>query len=205
MAAIQRWVGHTSGGPIDTSCHLMQFQGAQIWWSPERCAIVAAPDRLISIRNALIEVTFYELELRHIERQVGAAWPEMEADLPLAFQFDERSIQRRSELKKRFQLALLGRARLARIGPYVHAPHLYPPTLSSQLSERLRERTRMMHRHEFLSEQLEVFGNVYELCGQRSSDYVHTRTGTILEWIIIILLLAQTLFTVVEIFAASGT
>jgi uncharacterized Rmd1/YagE family protein len=94
---------------------------------------------------------------------------------------------------------------MARIGPYVHAPHMYPPTLASQISERLRERTRMMHRHEFLDEQLEVFHTVYESCAQRSSDFMLARSGHTLEWIIIVILLVQTLFSVVEILAGTGT
>jgi hypothetical protein len=53
----------------------------------------------------------------------------------------------------------------------------------------------MMHRHEFLGEQLEVFERVYEMCGQRSSDFKLARTGHMLEWTIILLLVAQLLLS----------
>jgi hypothetical protein len=182
----------------------MTFQGAQICWRRARCAILAQADRLEAIRKALIEVSFYEAELGDIERTLGANWPQWEADLPLAFEFEERSINKRKQLRQRFQQVLLSRAKLARIGPYVTCPHLHPPTLASQIGERLRERTRMVHRYEFLGEQIEVFERIYEMCGQRASDFMLTRSGNMLEWIIIVLLLTQVLFGGFELLTSMG-
>jgi uncharacterized Rmd1/YagE family protein len=65
--------------------------------------------------------------------------------------------------------------------------------LASQVAERFRERTRLLHRHEILGDQLEVFEKVYDSCGQRISDYVQSRTGHILECVIIVLLVLQIL------------
>jgi len=121
----------------------------------------------------------------------------------MAFEFEASSIPQRKQLRRRFQEVLLLRAKLARLGPHVHCPHLHPPTLASQIGERLRERTRLVHRHEFLTEQVEVFERVYEMCGQKASDFMLARQGHMLEWILIILLFVATLLQVFEILSSA--
>lgn len=194
LGQVQHWV-EASEGSNAAAAQWMTFQGTQICWTPQRCAILGATERLESLRHAVVEVYYYESELRRIERALGESWPAMEADIPLAFEFHENSLGKQKSLQQRFQQVAVLRARLARLGPFVYSPHLHPPTLASQIAERFRERTRMMHRHEFLGEQLEVFERVYEMCGQRSSDFKLARTGHMLEWTIILLLVAQLLLS----------
>ena len=197
LGQVQHWV-EASEGSNATAAQWMTFQGTQICWTPHRCAILGAPERLESLRLAVVEVYYYESELRRIERALGESWPAMETDIPLAYEFHENSLGKQKSLQQRFQQVAMLRARLARLGPFVYSPHLHPPTLASQIAERFRERTRMMHRHEFLGEQLEVFEHVYEMCGQRSSDFKLARTGHMLEWTIILLLVAQLLLSAFE-------
>lgn len=204
METMQSWVDQGQPPGVQAS-HIMTFQGVQICWSISRIAILATSQRLPAIRNSLIEASYYETELCKVEAELGKNWPQLEADMPLAFEFNQQSIPKRKQLRDRFQQILQQQAHMARIGPYVHAPYMYPPTLASQIGERLRERTRMMHRHEFLDDQLEVFHTVYESCAQRSSDFMLARSGHTLEWIIIVILLMQTLFSVVEMLAGTGT
>jgi hypothetical protein len=184
---------------------LMTLQGAQILWNRGRVAILAPEERLDALRKAVVEVSYYEAELRDIERVLAETWPQLEADLPLAFEFDASAIERRAALRERFEQVVLLRARLARVGQHVHCPHLHPPTLASQAAERLRERTQLLHRHEFLEGQIEVFEDVYERCGQRASDFMLARSGYTLEWIIIILLAAQILLTAFEMLTRTGS
>jgi len=172
---------------------LMMLQGTRLVWGDRGLALIAAPERWDSLRAAILEVWYYEAELRDIERSIGENWPQMEQDLSLAFEFNEQAIGRRKELQQRFQQTMLLRARMARIATHVHAPHVHPATLASQINERLRERMRMAHRHEYLDEQVEVYEGVYEQCAERSSNFMLTRSGNILEWVIIILLLTQIL------------
>lgn len=194
---VQHWV-EASEGSNATAAQWMTFQGTQICWTPQRCSILGAPERQESLRHAVVEVYYYESELKRIERALGESWPAMEADIPLAYEFHENSLGKQKSLQQRFQQVAMLRARLARLGPFVYSPHLHPPTLASQIAERFRERTRMMHRHEFLGEQLEVFEHIYEMCGQRSSDFKLARTGHMLEWTIILLLVAQLLLSAFE-------
>ncbi len=195
----------SAGVEGNVSSQMMTLQGAQVFWTAKRVAVIAPVDRLNSVGKALIEAAWYEAELLDLERKLGAAWPQMEADMPLAFTFDERALGKQKQLQERFQEVLLVRARLARLGPHVHRPHLHPPTLASQVGERYRERNQMIHRHEFLSEQVEVFEHVYESCGQRSSDFIQSRKGHMLEWIIIVLLSTQLLLWVFELLTSVGS
>jgi uncharacterized Rmd1/YagE family protein len=94
--------------------------------------------------------------------------------------------------------------RAVRLAPRVHLPHVHPPTLASQLAERLRERARLPERLEHLREKLELQFHAVELASQRVSDYALARTGHTLEWVIIIMLAAQTILLLVELLAGYG-
>lgn len=211
LHAVQEWVdsspvgnGHVHGAaPVPPQ--FMTFQGVHIAWQGERYAVLARAETLDAAVRAAMEVAFYQSELAVIEQEISGHWGELEGDIPLACQFDESTLPRKAELGKRFGRVMEQRARLARIGPFVRLPHVYPPTLASQIGERLRERTRMEERYEFVDEQIEVFEQVYEQCNERANQYALTRSGNILEWIIIILLLTQILLTAVEILSTTGT
>lgn len=209
LARIEHWVTGTDGLSQRNSSSgiapvlMMTLQGAKVLWRNGRAAVLAQADRLDTLKLAVIESAFYELEVSQLERLIGENWPQLEADVPQAFAVDDTTFQTRKELSLRYRQSMAWRSRLARVGPAVHSPHVYPATLASQMSERFRERTRLTHRHEFLQDQMEIFERVYESCAQRSSDYVLARKGHILEWIIIILLLTQILFYVFEILSSA--
>lgn len=182
----------------------MAFQGSRIRWSPSRCAILAPEERLAAIRRAVIEVSAQDRTLRQVERALDATWPELDTDAPLAFEFEERAVGRRGQLRERLKRVLHLKARIARIAPAVLAPPVYPPTLASQVADRLRERLRIVARHEAASIQVDVFRDTYEMCGQRASDFMLARTGHRLEWVIIVLLAAQLMLWGFEYLATAG-
>ena len=75
---------------------------------------------------------------------------------------------------------------------------------TAALGERLRERTRLVERAEFASQQLEVYERVYEQAGQRRNDFLLQRSSNQLEWIIILLLLTQIVLVLVEMLGGQG-
>lgn len=183
---------------------LITLHGARVVWTPGRAAIIAPAERLDLLRLALVEFAFHDGEIRQIEQAIAKTWPELEADAPLAFQFDEKTAPRREQLGERFQQILGLRARLARINPVVHRPPIHPPTLAGQLGERLKERTRLAERIEYLSGQVEVVERVYEMCAERASEYVHSKKETTLEWVIIVLLATETIILLIDLMARLG-
>ncbi len=184
---------------------MLTLHGAVVLWRSGRSAILANPERMDSVLDALMEFSFYELHLRKMEGEIGAGWIQLEQDSPLAFDFTDTGLSQRSDLKNRFQRAISLSGQLARLTPQIHHPPVYPPTLRSQVAERLRERTRLTERLEFLGGQLEVFERVYEMCGQRASEFSLARKGHTLEMILILLLSLQTLFLIVDLLSATGT
>jgi len=82
---------------------------------------------------------------------------------------------------------------------------LHPPTLASQLGERLRERTRLLERQEFASQRADLAERVAEACGQRALEAGIARRHTALEWTIVVLLVVQTALLVVELLAQRAT
>ncbi|MCY2945736.1 MAG: hypothetical protein NT142_14595 [Planctomycetota bacterium] len=184
---------------------MLTLHGAVVLWRSGRSAILANPERMDSVLDALMEFSFYELHLRKMEGEIGAGWIQLEQDSPLAFDFTDTGLSQRSDLKNRFKRAISLRGQLARVTPQIHHPPVYPPTLRSQVAERLRERTRLTERLEFLGGQLEVFERVYEMCGQRASEFSLARKGHTLEMILILLLALQTLFLIFDLLSATGT
>jgi len=202
--AVRQWVDAdpSAGG---RAALWTAFQGTHIYWSIGRCAILAPTERLEGLRKVILEAGRHERELQAIERSVTECWPALESDAPLAFEFNERSVARRTELQGRLTRAVVLRSRLARISPYLLSPLEHPPTLASQVAERMRERLCMASRFEAAGAQLDVIRDTYEMCGQRASDYFLARTGHQLEMVIIVLLAAQLLLWGFEYLTATAS
>lgn len=192
------WVA--AAGPVQS----IALHGAAVAWAPGRAAILVEPSRIDSVRAAVVEFLFRERELSAIEADVHAGWPDVEADAPLGFEFRDRDADRRQVLGERFQRTIGLRSRLARLLPHLDRPPVHPPTLASQVGERLRERSRMAERADFLDGQLEVHERVYDLCGQRASDWRLARKSTTLEWAIVVLLAVETVLILVGLLSSRG-
>lgn len=214
LDALRKWVdaGQSTG---DARPQTLAVHGVQIVWAhllpnaggtrSARIGVAAPAERLPRVVPAILEFACLEEAVQTLEQTLAQAWPELEEDGPLAFDFDHRSERRRSVLARRFQQVLGIRAKWAQLQPPLHRPLVYPPTLASQVGERLRERVRLAERWESLGGQIEVFQNVYELCAQRAQDWRLAWKGHTLEVLIILLLLLQTVLLVFELFASRET
>lgn len=184
---------------------LISLHGVDVYWCTGRAIVRAPKDRVDAVRRAILEFAVAERELVAIEKSVNSSWDTLEGDVPTAFSYGEGNVRDRAELGKRFQKAISLQARMSRIVPLIVQPAQYPPTLESQLHERMRERLRQEDRLEVLEGQLDIFQRVYEMCGQRSADFMVARTGHILEWIIILLLAFQTIMAIIDYIPSSTT
>jgi len=184
---------------------LISLHGVEVLWNDGRAAATAPRDRIDSVRKAILDFAIAERELRLTEETLNLSWKQLENDIPTAFAYSEEKVRDRAALGKRFQQIIELRGRLSRVIPLIVQPSQYPPTLQSQTLERLRERMRQEDRVEVVERQLDIFNNVYEMCSQRSSDFMLARSGHILEWIIILLLALQTILSVVDYLPATGT
>lgn len=196
--AWQAWV-EASAPDSATPSVWMTFQRASVAWRPGRAVVSASADRLASATGAVREGVRYEMSLQSIERAASEGWTDLEADSASAFEPDPGSPKRRAELLDRYRRTVAWRARLARIAPYLLSPLVHPPTLGSQIGDRWRERLRMEARYEAVEAQLEVYHDVYDACGQRTSEARLARAGHTLEWAIVVILVLQSLFWLFDI------
>ncbi len=201
---LQEWLDQSDSEATTQRSQWLALQGAQIVWHPKCVVVMVSPQRLTSVCQAVLEGYFFESELRSLEAELEANWDNTLADSPLGFEFNTAGIPRREELSHRFQEVLRWRTRFARLTSFVIVPHVYPPTLASQIGERLRERLRMEERMELVEGKLEVQERVYELCSHRSSEFMLARTGHQLEWAIIILLGFQTLMWIADLLSQTS-
>ena len=183
---------------------VLTVHGAQIVWSASRAAILAAPDRTGPFLLALIEFSYHERELRKLEQEIAASWPLLEADAPLAHSVTASDPDRFEEVGLRMEQTLKRRMRLARLVSHLYQPRAGLTPLATQLVERLRERASVEERHDALVSQLEVFERVYELTGQRISDFTAAQQSRTLEWVIIVILAAEALLLLIDLLWLMG-
>jgi hypothetical protein len=182
----------------------MQMQGCTILQHGTRMVIFTlTEDRIVPILKTMLEAFYLEREVGRLESELAKNWSDWDEDIPLGIVFGERQLGTRARLVEHHNAVRRFRSRLERLSPAIHAPHVYPPTYASQASERYRERAQLSHRHEVLDGQLQSFETLYESCAQRASDYANARTGHILEWVIIFLLVIQVLFYSFEILTST--
>jgi hypothetical protein len=179
--------------------------GCHVVWAPGRAAVIGPESRLGQLRAALLEFAAREAELRAAERRAILLLDGSEDDAAATFVVDERLSSRLADAASRYREAVSVRRQLAALSPAIHAPPVHPPTLASQLGERLRDRTRLAERHEHAVEKTELAERVAETCGQRAAELVIARRQVALEWAIVVLLVAQTALLITDLFASRGT
>lgn len=193
------WV--TAATPSGDPPLVVPLYGTHVVWGPRRAAALGPIDRLDAMRSALAEFADREAELRDIERRIGAALEHVDRDAAVAFEADERALQRRRELSARFSDSVSLRRRLAVLAPVLQRPAPQPPTLAGQLGERLRDRTRVVERLEHAAEQADLLERVYTGCGERLAEFVTSRRHLTLEWVIILLLAAEVILITIDLLA----
>lgn len=193
MTWLNEWMPSGSS-PVITRLH-----GTLVVWLRGRMMVQTSPDRVDSILRALVEFSYYENELRKLEQETEQAWAQLKLHTPLAHQVSTRDLDRSEEVGRQMEQAFDRRMRLARISPRLYLPGAYLTSLANQLGQRLRERLRTEERLETLESQFEVFERIYEMTGQRISEFRAARQSHVLEWTIIILLAMETLLLLLDI------
>ncbi len=201
VAGAAAWAGDD---PTD-AVTVVPLYGTHVIWSPGRAVLVGPAERLPQMRAAVGEFAGHDAELRGIESRIAEALAHVDADAPLAFEFDAPALPRRGELAARFSQAVSLRRRLSLLAPAVQRPAPQPPTLAGQLGERLRDRTRIVERLETAIDQADLLERVYGGCGDRVSEYATSRRHATLEWVLIVLLATEVILLAVDLLAARTT
>ena len=200
LTELLNWVGEVTELPPV----LLDLYGTLIVWTPRRAAVAASSEQLAAATTAVLDFTTTAAELSQIETGITATWPDYEADLPCGFMLQEQHPSKATALAERYRQAMSLSGRLARVSPHIHQPLQHPPTLASQIGERLRDRSRLADREEFAGDQLELIVRLYESCGQRVSELAIARREYVLIWVIVLLLAGEITLLLVDLLASAG-
>jgi len=140
----------------------------------------------------VVELAFYETELRRLEAETAAAWPEAEQDTPLAYDVTAGDLARQEILGRRTVAVFDRRIRQARIEPHLRHAAADLPLAARRLGDLLRRKARAQERIESLDSKTEVYEYIYELASQRMGEYRNSRRERLLEIIIIVILAVET-------------
>ena len=185
-------------GQDETPPVAVKVEDVLVLWRPGRAIVQAPPARVETILPALAEFAFYEGQLRKLEDEIAAAWPEAEADSPVTHDASRVDALHREVLARRCTEVFRRRIRCTRIEPHLDSPSAAMAPVARQLGEMLREKVEIEDRIEYLDGKLEVFEYTYEMISQRLSDYTHYRHGMLLEVLIVVFLAAEVLLMMYE-------
>lgn len=176
----------------------VRYRGVELQWHPGRAVLLCDPEQVEALLAAVAEFAHYEGELRRIEQEIAAAWHEIEQDNTLAFDVTPTDLGRSDAVGIRMERTFRRRILFARIEPHLGLPAADLPAAAQKLGEELREKAGVESRAEIVDSQLEVFEHIYEMASQRMGEYKAARQGHIMEWVIIVVLAAETLLMLAQ-------
>lgn len=173
-------------------------------WAPGRAAIVGPAEHLGSLDTAIVTFAGQDASLRDAERQGAAILDAIDADVAASTEPENCSRSQQRGLAMRYHDAVGIARRLSLLSLAIHTPPIHPPTLASQLGERLRDRARLIERHAMATERADLAERVSDASRQRALDISVGRQQIGLEWAIVVLLIVQTTMIVVDMLARRG-
>jgi hypothetical protein len=186
-----------SMGPAAATAYV-KYRGVELLWRPGRAVLQCEPAQTDTLIQALAEFAHYEGELRTIEAEVAAAWGDVDRDKALAFDVTPTDLRRTDDIGTRMAATFSRRIRLARMEAHLFAPHAGMAAAGQKLGEALREQAHIEARAEVLDGQIEVFEHIYEMASQRMGEFRAARQGHMMEWVIIVLLAAESIFMALQ-------
>jgi len=198
---LRDWVSATAGAALAV---VVPLYDCLVAWAPGRAAIVGPPEHLASLETAIIAFAAQDASLRDAERRGTAILDAIDADVAASTEPESWSREQQRGLTSRYHEAVTIGCRLSLLSSAIHAPPIHPPTLVTQLGERLRDRTRLVERHELATERAALAERVSEASRQRALELSVARQQIGLEWVIVVLLVVQTALLVVDMLASRG-
>ena len=183
---------------------ILELYGTLVIWTPTQMALVTAPRHFKKAEHAVLDFTTTAFELGAIEQALPSAWEHYENDIPNGFSFYNPDRESAAALAQRYKQTMSLAGRLSRLSPHIHLAPEHPPTLAGQLGERLRDRSRLVDREEFASEQIDTIIRLYETAGQRVSEHALAQREYVLIWMIVFLLAAEIILLLVDLLSTAG-
>ena len=167
-----------------------------IAWQPEHTLLQGRSDRLPDMLSGAVAFTFYEGELRAMERALEPLEAQAQSDVTLAHQIRRRDRRHWRRLRATMETLSTMRLSFARLEPLLAGGARDLTGDARDWISRLAEEADIFDRLEAASDRLETLEDLYEGANQRISEYRWYREGHFLEiGIIFILILECALMT----------
>lgn len=204
---VSRWIAATNhpSRPLIPPSVVVPLYGCLVAWTVGRAAVVGPADRLVTLEATVLDFASREAELHAAEEAASRLVDAVVNDAGESVASDHHAPEQRGLFARRYVEAVTVSRQLAALAPAIHTPPVHPPTLASQLGERLRDRTRLLERHDLAVERAEIAERIAEASRQRADELGVARQQTGLEWTIVVLLVVQTTLLVVDLLGRQGT
>lgn len=192
---IHRWL--TAPDRPDVSPPVVvQMDEGTIRWRPGRAVVEGTVDVCINLVAALVDFSFFEGELRRLERDLLPYEASASADVAFAYQIRQADRIQWSRLSQTLQSISALRLAFARLAPGLRSVSSSLPPDARKAVTRLLARSDVPSRLEAFDSRLEACQNLYEGAVDRIADFRWYRHGELLEIAIVVLLILELAVTV---------
>ena len=178
----------------DIPWQIISLNGEKLFWIPGKAILRNSGTMSTKFFQYLVAFSFYEAELRKLEKEIKESWSSVEKDIEFTYQVTPSSIQQSSHVNERTRQVTLQRMRCIRIKELLDRV-----SSSAGLLEQLFERLDCERRLDSVEAQLEIYEDVYELANDRISEFKYFHVEAKLEIFIIFLLLAEVVVMILEL------
>jgi hypothetical protein len=189
-STIDRWLA-APDGPDAPPPLLVQMDAGTIRWRPGRAVVEGTVDVCNNLIAALVDFSFFEGELRRLERDLLPYEASAAQDIAFAYQIRQADQIQWRRLGQTQQSVSALRLAFARLEPSLRSvPRSLPPDARKAMT-RLLAGSGVPSRLEAFDRRLEACHDLYEGAVDRIADFRWYRHGELLEIAIVVLLILE--------------
>ncbi|HEV2971432.1 MAG TPA: hypothetical protein VGY55_15765 [Pirellulales bacterium] len=177
----------------------IMLRSERILWRPGQALLIGPLERLQEVLPGLIEFSFYEGELRKLEREMEADWDTAEVDAYLTHSVDGKALERRAHVDEMTLQVTRRRMRFARLEPCLEKASISLLGPARRLASELAMQAEVIDRLGWLDDRIEVCEDLYELANDRLSEFSYFHREFRLEFWIIVLLVAEVVIMSIDL------
>ncbi|MBI3710334.1 MAG: hypothetical protein HY246_22035 [Proteobacteria bacterium] len=181
------------GAPIE-----IFYRSERLLWRPGRALCFGTPEHSDEVLAAVAQFAFCEGELCRLERQMADAWPVLETDVPLTHGLHRRDLARQPHVNAMTRHAKGMRIAFVRLQTALETPAQDLAGPARRLFAELALQAAAVERLRALDDSIEVAEDIYELAGDRLSEFSYFAQEYRIEIVIVVVLLAELLVTSYE-------
>jgi hypothetical protein len=172
----------------------------RILWRAGRAVMFGSAERRDETLAALATFSFFEAAVRALETSLRERWPAARQDVGLTHRAGPASLEKWPRVCEMTEWASRSRIRFAAVDSFLSVGSETLTARGRRILLELANLSRMTDRLRAIDDQVEIFEDIYELANDRLSEYSYYRGEYRLEVWIIVILVAEVVLLLVEIF-----